>query len=76
VYGDIDGTVELLNARRMVITVSNGADWSPDGRLITFQSLNSNAKKGLAFRDQSVRIVASEGRNDDRVGHRTRGMWC
>jgi len=66
---DVDGTnVEVLNASTYGDrSFRNGADWSPDGRLIAFQSLNGNAKKvmTLNLRDQSVRIVASEGRNDD-----------
>ena len=44
-----------------------GPDWSPDGRLVAFMSLNGPTKQvmTISLRDQSVRAVATEGRNDD-----------
>jgi len=44
-----------------------GPDWSPDGRLVAFQTLNDNSKQimTISMRDQTVRAVATEGRNDD-----------
>ena len=66
---DVDGTnAEVLSAATYGDRSNRtGPDWSPDGRLIAFQSLNGNSKKimTISVRDQSVRSVASEGRNDD-----------
>lgn len=44
-----------------------GPDWSPDGRLVAFQSLNGNSKQIMTvnLRDQAIRAVATDGRNDD-----------
>jgi TolB protein len=41
-------------------------DWSPDGRLVAYQSLNGEVFQVMLVnvRDQSTRIVTSEGRND------------
>lgn len=66
---DVDGTnAEVLSAATYGDRSNRtGPDWSPDGRLIAFQSLNGNSKQIMTInvRDQSVRSVASEGRNDD-----------
>jgi len=66
---DVDGTnVEVLNAATYGDRSNRtGPDWSPDGRLVAFQSLNGNAKQimTLNLRDQTVRAVATEGRNAD-----------
>ncbi len=66
---DVDGTnVEVLNAATYGDRSNRtGPDWSPDGRLVAFQSLNGNSKQimTLNLRDQSVRAVASDGRNED-----------
>ena len=45
----------------------SGPDWSPDGRSVAFSSLNGNTKQIMTInlRDQSVKSVATEGRNDD-----------
>lgn len=44
-----------------------GPDWSPDGRLVAFQSLNGNTKQIMVLNvlDRSIRAVGTEGRNDD-----------
>lgn len=66
---DIDGTnVEPLNAT--VFGDKNdrtGPDWSPDGRMVAYQSLNGNVKHIMTIRlsDNAVRSVATDGRNDD-----------
>ncbi|MBL0172641.1 MAG: PD40 domain-containing protein [Gemmatimonadaceae bacterium] len=66
---DVDGTnAEVLNASTYGDRNNRtGPDWSPDGRLIAFQSLNGNSKQIMTInlRDQSMRSVASEGRNED-----------
>jgi hypothetical protein len=66
---DVDGTnVEVLSAATYGDRSNRtGPDWSPDGRLVAFQSLNGNSKQIMTInlRDQSVRSVASEGRNED-----------
>ncbi len=66
---DVDGTnAEVLNAATYGDRSNRtGPDWSPDGRLIAFQSLNGDSKQIMTInlRDQSVRSVASDGRNDD-----------
>jgi TolB protein len=66
---DVDGTnVDVLSAATYGDRSNRtGPDWSPDGRLVAFQSLNGNSKQIMTInlRDQSVRSVASEGRNED-----------
>lgn len=66
---DVDGTnPEVLNAATYGDRGNRtGPDWSPDGRLVAFQSLNGNTKQIVTFnlRDRTVRSVATEGRNDD-----------
>ncbi len=66
---DADGTnVDVLSASTYGDRNNRtGPDWSPDGRLIAYQSLNGNSKQIMTInlRDQSVRAVASEGRNED-----------
>lgn len=66
---DVDGTnAEVLNASTYGDRSNRtGPDWSPDGRLIALTSLNGNSKQimTLNLRDQSIRSVASEGRNED-----------
>jgi TolB protein len=66
---DVDGTnAEVLNASTYGDRGNRtGPDWSPDGRLVAYQSLNGNSKQVMTLNltDRSVRSVASEGRNDD-----------
>lgn len=66
---DVDGTnAEVLSASTYGDRGNRtGPDWSPDGRLVAYQSLNDNSKQIMTInlRDQSVRSVASEGRNED-----------
>lgn len=66
---DVDGTnAEVLSAATYGDrSFRTGPDWSPNGQLVAFQSLNGNTKQIMTvnLRDQSVRSVASEGRNDD-----------
>ncbi len=66
---DADGTnVEALSAATFGDRgVRNGPDWSPDGRLVAFSSLNDVSKQimTISLKDQSIRAVATEGRNDD-----------
>ncbi|MCC6242875.1 MAG: PD40 domain-containing protein [Gemmatimonadaceae bacterium] len=66
---DVDGTdVEPLNGA--VFGDKNdrtGPDWSPDGRMVAYQSFNGNSKQIMTMRlsDNSVRAVATDGNNDD-----------
>lgn len=66
---DADGTnAEVLSTSTYGDrSFRSGPDWSPDGRLVAFQSLNGNTKQvmTISLRDQSVRAVATDGRNDD-----------
>ncbi len=66
---DADGTnVEVLSAATFGDRgFRNGPDWSPDGRLVAFSSLTDTSKQimTIGLRDQSIRAVATEGRNDD-----------
>jgi TolB protein len=66
---DADGTnAEVLSAATYGDRSNRtGPDWSPDGRLVAIQSLNGNTKTIMTInlRDQSVRAVATEGRNSD-----------
>ncbi len=67
--GDLDGTnVEQLTDG--VFGDRNyraGPDWSPDGRLVAFESLNGGTFQimTVSVRDKSTRSVTSEGRNGD-----------
>ncbi len=66
---DADGTnAELLSTTTFGDRgFRSGPDWSPDGRSVAFSSLNGNTKQIMTInlRDQSVKSVATEGRNDD-----------
>ncbi len=66
---DVDGTnVEVLSGATFGDRNNrSGPDWSPDGRLVAFQSLNQKSKTIMTInvRDHSLRAVATDGRNDD-----------
>lgn len=66
---DVDGTnAEVLSAATYGDRNNRtGPDWSPDGRLVAYQSLNDRTKHIMTInmRDHSVKSVATEGRNDD-----------
>ena len=66
---DADGTnAEILSTSTFGDRgFRTGPDWSPNGQLIAYQSLNGNTKQIMTINlhDHSVRAVATEGRNDD-----------
>ncbi len=65
---DVDGTnVQLLTTGAYGDRQHRAEpDWSPDGRWVAYQSLNGDVFQIMLVnvRDQSTRIVTSEGRND------------
>lgn len=66
---DLDGTnAELLTAAAFGDRDYRAApDWSPDGRQVAFQSRNGGTFQIMIInlRDQAVRSVTNDGRNDD-----------
>jgi len=66
---DVDGTnTELLTAAAFGDRdYRAGPDWSPDGRVVAFQSRNGGTFQIMTInlRDQTVKMVTSDGRNDD-----------